>query len=128
MRRPQNLKKSPTIYYYITGVFTQKRQNKWDFFQFFVVFSEKLDFEEKSRIWCFGWNESLKLQIFWEGHKIWKHISLSFVNPLLNVKTKWNIFFKFCCLLTTYKKSPFFGCYKFMFYLSLLFLIGYKYM
>ena len=43
MRRPQNLKKSPT-YFDKTAVFTQQCQNKWKIFQIVVAFSEKLDF------------------------------------------------------------------------------------
>ena len=45
MRRPQNLKKSPTGFDE-TAVFTQQRQNSGKFFQIFVAFSEKLDFKD----------------------------------------------------------------------------------
>ena len=42
MRRPQNLKKSPTCFDK-TAVFSQQQQNKWEtFLQTFVDFSEKL--------------------------------------------------------------------------------------
>ena len=36
MRRPQNLKKSPTCFDK-TAVFTQYRQKKWEIFQIFVA-------------------------------------------------------------------------------------------
>ena len=49
MRRPQNLKKPPTSFDK-TAVLIQLRQNKWEIFQIFVAFSEKLKFTKvKSR-------------------------------------------------------------------------------
>ena len=49
MRRPQNLKKSPTGFDK-TAVFIQYRQNKEEVFQIFVAFSEKLDFKHLQRL------------------------------------------------------------------------------
>ena len=48
MRRPQNLKKSPTGF--DKTVLTQFIKPRGTFFQIFVAYSEKLDFERKERV------------------------------------------------------------------------------
>ena len=49
MRRPQNLKKSPTCFDK-TAVFTQECQNKGEIFSNFVAYLEKLDFKNIKKV------------------------------------------------------------------------------
>ena len=51
MERPQNLKKSPTCFDK-TAVFTQNVKTSGRFFQIFVTFSEKLDFNLPKKVAC----------------------------------------------------------------------------